>query len=379
MSDDSWSEVTALCRRVASDLDELARASTLGIRKDLTTYAAVPFDEHLVTVGEQQRRRLDALAEGRLLAAEDLGRATELARRRARQGITVDVLIGAYHVGDRELWRALCAEAGNATPKLPKVASLMFDSLHAISTVLAAAHGEVTRELQSHRVTLSQRFIELLTGTEAIDGETARIADALGFDPAAGFVALTWRRPGSQVVLPSELQRELDRLPGVVVDSFHDGDILLIAQGVTSADLTDLAVRHFRDGRAGVGLVRDGLAGAADSITDAQLALAAASPAHPVVVWADGWHLALLLSRADQIGPLVSAVVALARQHTHLAEAVMAFADADMSLVEAAKAVHLHANTISYRLERWAHLTGWDPRTFDGLIRSVTACRLAEC
>jgi sugar diacid utilization regulator len=60
-----------------------------------------------------------------------------------------------------------------------------------------------------------------------------------------------------------------------------------------------------------------------------------------------------------------------------LAETVLAFAAGDMSVARAGEALHLHANSVTYRLQRWALLVGWDPRTFDGLIRSVAACRLA--
>jgi DNA-binding PucR family transcriptional regulator len=31
---------------------------------------------------------------------------------------------------------------------------------------------------------------------------------------------------------------------------------------------------------------------------------------------------------------------------------------------------------VTYRLQRWEQLAGWDPRTFDGLVTSVAACRL---
>jgi hypothetical protein len=31
---------------------------------------------------------------------------------------------------------------------------------------------------------------------------------------------------------------------------------------------------------------------------------------------------------------------------------------------------------VTYRLQRWAQLSGWDPRTFDGLTRSLAACRV---
>lgn len=56
----------------------------------------------------------------------------------------------------------------------------------------------------------------------------------------------------------------------------------------------------------------------------------------------------------------------------------MAFAEADTSITHCARTSHLHANTVVYRLGRWRELTGWDPRTFSGLTRSIAACVLAD-
>lgn len=376
MASDDWWRVTDLCQRVVDDLPELVRTSTERIRTDLPDYADVPFDEHLATVTDQQGRRLKALAERRLPDGSDLRRAAELAQDRARQGVGVAVLIGAYHVGDRELWRALCRHPGAAAPLLPDVASLMLESLHTISTVLASAHGEVTRELQGHRITLSQRFVQLLKG-EGPDGEAARVADALGFDPHGEFTALTWRRPPRQVVLPTSVQRELDRRPGAFVHSYDSGDLLLLAQGVSTADLADLATGWLTGGWVGIGLARPSLAGAVLSIADSRVALAVTTEQSPVALFADVWRDACVLAEADRIDPLVAGVVTTARTQPHLARAVMAFADADMSIADTAKAMHLHANTVTYRLDRWGQLTGWNPRTFDGLGRSLVACQLA--
>lgn len=365
-----------LCVDVMAELPRLAHDSTAGIRRDLACYAAVPFEEHLEAVTEQQRRRLEALAGRRLLVSSDLDRAAELARTRARQGIPVDALIGAYHVGDRELWRALCRRPGAAAPLLPDVASLMLESLHAISTVLALAHGEVTRELQGHHVTLSQRLVELLVH-DNVGGETMRVVDALGFDPDGDFVAATWRRPGPEAVIPPDVQRGLDRWPARLVHSYHSGSVLLLAQEVDGDSLVDLASRVLLEGYVGVGLRRAGLAGAVASLGDARLALSAVGPDRRVAAFADVWGEACLLAQVDRLGPLVADATAIAVAHPHLAETVLSFAAADMSVARVAEALHLHANSVTYRLQRWGRLTGWDPRTFEGLGGSVVACRLA--
>ena len=50
---------------------------------------------------------------------------------------------------------------------------------------------------------------------------------------------------------------------------------------------------------------------------------------------------------------------------------MITFAEARLSLVNAAEALMIHPNTVAYRLGRWHKLTGSDPRTFTGLVRSA--------
>ena len=50
------------------------------------------------------------------------------------------------------------------------------------------------------------------------------------------------------------------------------------------------------------------------------------------------------------------------------AETVHAFAAADLNVTRAADALHVHPNTVRYRLDRIAGETGIDPRTFAGLV-----------
>jgi DNA-binding PucR family transcriptional regulator len=230
--------------------------------------------------------------------------------------------------------------------------------------------------LQTHRVTLSQRLIELLLAGRD-DAEASRVADALGLDPQASFVAGLWRRPDADVVLPPEVRRELDSAAVPLVHSAQSGLVVVLAQGAEPEWLDDLLSALDLGPDVGIGLRRPGLAGAALSLGDARLALAsAAGSGRGVARFADVWAEACLLAEEERLRPLVADAAATAVAHPHLAETVVAFAAADMSVARTAEALHLHANSVTYRLQRWARLTGWDPRRFDHLITSVTACRL---
>ncbi|GAA3071294.1 helix-turn-helix domain-containing protein [Streptomyces glomeratus] len=115
-----------------------------------------------------------------------------------------------------------------------------------------------------------------------------------------------------------------------------------------------------------------------DSITDATQVLSQTGGRHRVVRFADAWLAAGLGGRATRLAPLFTKAVAAARTDSHLAEAVLAFADHGLSPAAAARALHLHQNSPAYRLSRWHELTGFDPRSGDGLVASLVAIRLYD-
>ena len=49
-------------------------------------------------------------------------------------------------------------------------------------------------------------------------------------------------------------------------------------------------------------------------------------------------------------------------------ETIRAFSAADLNVARAAAQMHVHPNTVRYRLQQIAARTGFDPRTFAGLV-----------
>jgi sugar diacid utilization regulator len=81
------------------------------------------------------------------------------------------------------------------------------------------------------------------------------------------------------------------------------------------------------------------------------------------------WLAATMLPHMDRLQPLTNA--GRAREQSHLRDAVHAYSRHGFSITASAGALHIHPNTMKYRLDRWQQLTGWDPRTLDGLLRSL--------
>lgn len=371
-----------LCGRV--DRGELARASVNLIRHELPTYRVIALGEHLEAVATQQGNQLDAMAEGRVIAGEALAEAAALARMRARQHVEVEVVIGAYHLGDQALWQALVEASDAETASLlPRAASLLLASLHSLSTALTAAHAEASQALQSRRITASQRLFELLVPGR-VDAETRTHAEILGLDADATFVAiaLVAASASESASLVHRITTRLENAGGTAVA----GDVsltLVLCQGLSVERVCEVLPQVSGSGVVGVGLERPGLDGAAMSVGDAQLGVLVGDgwveqpPAGEgrllVVPFADVWPEACVRQEVTRLRPVLGCASEVANEHPHLAEAVVAFARGDMHVARSAMSLNLHANSLAYRLDRWAALTGWDPRTFDGLLRSVAA------
>ena len=54
------------------------------------------------------------------------------------------------------------------------------------------------------------------------------------------------------------------------------------------------------------------------------------------------------------------------------------FLHSDLSPVEASRALHIHRQTLAYRLDKIAHLTGIDPRHFEGASQLAAALLLQQ-
>lgn len=81
------------------------------------------------------------------------------------------------------------------------------------------------------------------------------------------------------------------------------------------------------------------------------------------------WLAATLLPQMDPLRPLTNADHVVTQPH--IRDAVQAYAQHGFSIAAGAQALCIHPNTMKYRLDRWEQLTGFDPRTLDGLLRSL--------
>jgi hypothetical protein len=376
-----WRPLAELCQRVAEDLPALAATITDRIRTENPVYEPVARDDQLVFIREQARQLLTGLAACRLPTREQTEMARDLGSRRAREGLPVEALLDAFHIGFGEAWNALLIKAtaldADLAPKLVNLVNLMWSWLRLTSGAAADAHSETLRSQQAIQTSLTHRLLRVLRSGDAHTDEAAHLARALSYDPDGAFQAFcvsSASRPGHGLDRP--LQQRLAAQPGVVQAVDQGTVIVILVQDLASEAIITAIGRYDPDLPVGVGLRRRGLAGAAASIVDAERTLALAVRAGGAVDFQNEWLFATLLTHRQHLAPLLQADQGLDGLPTHLVAAVRAYAEHGFSVSAAARALGVHPNTVAYRLDRWQQLTGWTPRTLDGLMKSLLSLRL---
>ena len=374
-------QVARVCEQVAATLPELSYQIVLEIRAEMPDYAVVPFGSQQWFVIQHARALLAGIAEQRPPEAGQVQLAREHGRLRARSGLPIELLLGGYHIVYREIWNAILRQAVAEDPRLAGslayLVNLIWTWVRVLTSCASDGYGEELRRAQVAQGSLRHRLLAALAAIPPDTEQAVPLARVLGYEPDGDFQALSMSAGDWPADQAERLQQQLAGLPG------HPGSAIEGAVPVVLGQPPDpgpilAAIRQSqpRPGPVGLGLPRPGLAGAAASITDARDALARAGPGHLTVRFADDW-LAISLSRqATRLAPLFAGAAATARASPHLAEAVLAFAGHGLSIADAARALHLHPNSLAYRLSRWHELTGWDPRDGDGLAASLVALRL---
>jgi DNA-binding PucR family transcriptional regulator len=141
---------------------------------------------------------------------------------------------------------------------------------------------------------------------------------------------------------------------------------------------------HNIDLHYGVSVPSHGFASVQQAYREAALSLSYTSPSRPIVSLDDLSTLecALIGATATTKSIIASKGINIrALRGDDLAtavETIRAFADADLNVTKAAERMHVHPNTVRYRLDQIATKTGYDARTFTGLVDLICILEVAE-
>lgn len=189
-----WGPVGVVCLRVREGLEDLTDEIVRAIAAEIDEYGdslAVPRADLSASVFRNGDMMLHGIAEHRGPRDDELEIRRQLGRRRAQQEIPVHSLLAAYHIGYRELWSALIAEAkrsgdSDAQSLLLDASATVWGWIHEVTNAVASDY-QLQRSLQRASDSRARaHFFELLLHDPESE-ECANAARGFGLDPLGAF------------------------------------------------------------------------------------------------------------------------------------------------------------------------------------------------
>jgi purine catabolism regulator len=266
----------------------------------------------------------------------------------------------AVHEVEAEGWHAVVAPLAGRAGEPPRWLLLASPRAGFIGT-LAKRAAEMTAPLlvAMERLKEVANEQELAVRGALLDEALLPGADTASLAARAAAFDLDFAEParivlarGDPEVLRHELGEALAGVPHLV--SEHEGAVVALVQA--PLEQLEPAVGAC----AGIGRPVTGIAAARESLRDAELALDRATSEGTVVAFEQFDLGTLLLSEAapERLEPKVAAIVAVLQENPPLHEALVAYFDHDLDVGAAAAELHLHPNSLRYRLTRIEQLLG---------------------
>lgn len=382
-----------LLGRLRLRLDELARRMLDVIVEEVPVYAHLPREqlegEILAICRANLEFFLDSLAAGGRPDDAALAEIEASAARRAEERVPLEAVLAAYHVGSRVAWDALQADASpDEQGELLSLAAPLMAYVQAVTGAVSDAYVEERGTIAGDEREARRARLEALlaggppTGVAGSPGEPPAdeyVAVALALGPSADEVdesvegAVAARRKLRRV---EEFLGErggegtlcrLDRRGGIALLPAPLGEAAAVADDVPA--LVD-ALAKVADATVTAGVAwRPGAAAVQAAVTEASdvLRLALDLGLAPGAYHLDDVLLEYVVSRPGPGRDRLAARLAALEDGPDLIATLEAWFGADFDRRRAAGALHVHPNTLDYRLKRVADLTGLEPSSSRGM------------
>ncbi|NUK11262.1 helix-turn-helix domain-containing protein [Streptomyces lunaelactis] len=350
---------------------------------------AVPRDEHWQQINEAMRYGVEALAATRSAPRRDLQYAERLGRRRAEQGLPLDLVLYAYRHAGYLIWDQLLEIVSEKDPDalqvLVHLASHMWEGVDRQASTVADAYRGTEQEMRRRSDERVQALLDAL-----LEGRTT---PGLAASAAAG---LDLPEQGRYAVVVVRVERAAGREPFHRVAASDglrffwrmrtDYEIAVVALGA-EAGLTELAsaLHRWCPGPGGISPVVPGLADLGLARRLAETALRTCGPdADRIVRLDERLPTAMVVSQpelaarliADVFGPLLDLDPT---DRAVLLETLDAWLECGGSAGRAATRLYCHRNTVFNRLRRLEQLTSRSlgrPRDLIEMTLALDAFRL---
>jgi hypothetical protein len=368
-----WEPAAAVAKigeRLLDRVDALAVELTDVIRDAEPFYS----DERLVSVEDLRASVRDNLAHilsqlsGRPVPGLEPPRTT--GRRRAEQGVPLPVVLHAYRVAGKFIWAAVLAEAAGddvATTSLLHAGSELWLIIDNHSGSVTDAYRDAVAERVHSDSQTRNALLDVLLRGDAGDGSRLwESAELLRLPHQGTFVVVAAAPPRPAVESIPHAEDAL-RTRGVrsawrVEVDAHVGVVVLTPR--LDADRLSAQLGELSAGPVGISAPYQSLDQTPAALRQARLAYATATPGVPEVVRFERVPVAVLLASAPDAAVAVAQailgpVLALpAVECDLLLGTLRAWFAADGATATAAETLHVHRNTVRYRLRRIEDLTG---------------------
>jgi PucR C-terminal helix-turn-helix domain/GGDEF-like domain len=362
--------VAQIGERLLGRVDDLATELTGLIRGTESFYregGVVPTEDLRASVLDNLRHILSRFA-GYSTPGLEPPRAT--GRRRAEQGVPLAVILHAYRIAGKYLWAAIMAEAegSSTTPTalLDAASDLWFIIDELSGEVTASYRDTIDEQARRHQQTRNAMLDVLLRGDV---GDGSRLWEAAA--------ALRLPRQGSFVVVAAQTS-----VPGV--ESIPRAEETLRHQGVQSVWRVEVDAQigvlvltprvrlerlctllaELASGPVGLSEQYLKLDQTPNALRQARLAYLAAAPSPHSLVRYEDVPIAVLLATAPDAAASVAnrilgPVLALPESECdNILSTLRVWFAEDGATSVAAEKMHVHRNTVRYRLRRLEELTG---------------------
>lgn len=358
MADTSWAQLATAAQRTIDELTAVVAHVTGVIREQVPEYVLVSDVQLDAAITRNICDLLLALRDRRRLTATELAHFTATVEERARNGVPIDEYLRAVTTAEGEVWEQLWRRAEDVSDAARIEAfGLRFANVNAVTRVTVRAHRRI--ELASARIDQERRAgaVRLLLRGGLTPEDSREHLARLGLPADAPYVVVRARsRDGVDTDrIATILANGVSRAPHAALVLWGEDTVGLVRdRPVTPPDvvvgvagpvgLSDLGLAHRQATVAFETAWALGLGGSHDL---ASLGIRAAVQASPEV----GRVL-----RERYLAPLVDSgklgqdLLATARAHLECGGRREA----------TAKRLHLHQNTVGYRLNRFCELTEAD-------------------
>ncbi len=357
---------------------EVAERMVARFRSEIAGYRRLPEPVVAGQILEICRENVELFFRSILEAEEpsdaELAPFRESAKDRAGEGMPLEDLLHAYRLGGRMGWQAI-TEAARPQERsaLLMGAERLMDYVDRVSAVVAQAYLDERQHLVSEEERRLRDLFDCLVGGGPVTPGLQELAERIGFPLADSYRPFAATMPGAAAYEHAGIA---EKLRGRGLLALTEGDRV---SGLAPMDSVDGLGEGGALAAVGEPTPRGQLADALDELR--LLVELGRRLGHEGRLEPDAFVAELLLARSPRLAEVarrraLGALEDYARKRgSDLIDTLEAFLAADLDRRGAAQALHVHPNTLDYRLRRVEELTGLDLSRPDDLMLTALALK----